>query len=386
MAAAFCGWFTAATAAIAQSWTSVSIPWNCWKSVSSSADGSKLVVAATNGPIYISTDSGASWALASTPAMNWSCVVESADGIHMAAAAWNGPIYFSTNSGAAWLPGDAPSNSWTALASSADGTKLLATAATYDSFHNPTTPGVVYLSTNSGVTWTAANTPNYPWIAAAMSADGNRLIIANSFGLSSYVSTDSGGTWNPTGSGGIGMSLASSADGSKLIAAERVFFFNLSTNGGLDWTYNNQLDSSSGANVSVASSADGNNLVSVAGNGRIVTSTNTGSTWQEANVLHLIWSSVASSADGSRLVAVSLDGGVFIFGTESTNPAPTLGMAQSGGNLVLWWPHPSTGFTLQQNSDLTTTNWTDATTAPVVVNQVILSPPAGNIFYRLKKP
>lgn len=386
MAAAFCGWFTAVSPAIAQSWTSASTPWNCWISVASSADGSKLLVAATNGPIYISTDSGASWALASTPAMNWSRVAESADGTHMAAAAWNGTIYISTNSGAMWLPSDAPSNYWTALASSADGTKLLATAASYDSFHNPTTPGVVYLSSNSGVAWTLAKTPNEPWIAAAMSADGNRLIIANFFGTDSYVSTDSGGTWNPIGPGGIGMSLASSADGSKLIAVERVFFVWLSTNGGLDWIYNNQLDSLSRASVSVASSADGNSLVVVAGNGQIITSTNTGSTWQVTNVFGLKWSSVASSADGSRLVAVSLDGGVFTYGTETTNPAPTLGMAQSGGNLVLWWPYPSTGFLLQQNPDLTTTNWTDVTTAPTVVNQVILSPPGSNIFYRLKTP
>ena len=50
---------------------------------------------------------------------------------------------------------------------------------------------------------------------------------------------------------------------------------------------------------------------------------------------------------------------------------------------------PSTGFTLQQNPSLATTNWVNATPLPTVVGsekQVIASPPAGNRFYRLKKP
>jgi hypothetical protein len=46
---------------------------------------------------------------------------------------------------------------------------------------------------------------------------------------------------------------------------------------------------------------------------------------------------------------------------------------------------------LQQNSDLTTTNWTVMTNAPVLnltnlQNQVILSPSGSNAFYRLKTP
>jgi len=44
---------------------------------------------------------------------------------------------------------------------------------------------------------------------------------------------------------------------------------------------------------------------------------------------------------------------------------------------------------LQQNSDLTTTNWLTVTNTPTVTNgqnQAILAPPGGSEFYRLEYP
>jgi hypothetical protein len=57
--------------------------------------------------------------------------------------------------------------------------------------------------------------------------------------------------------------------------------------------------------------------------------------------------------------------------------------------VVVAWPASSTGFRLQFNPDLTTTNWTDVGQTPTVVggeNQVIVTPPVGNRFYRLRWP
>jgi hypothetical protein len=56
---------------------------------------------------------------------------------------------------------------------------------------------------------------------------------------------------------------------------------------------------------------------------------------------------------------------------------------------VAAWPLTVQGFTLQQNSDLTTTNWVDATNHVQDIgreHQVILPPLAGQQFYRLKYP
>jgi hypothetical protein len=69
---------------------------------------------------------------------------------------------------------------------------------------------------------------------------------------------------------------------------------------------------------------------------------------------------------------------------------PTLSIRLTSSNVALFsWPVAEAGFMLQRNSDLTTTNWV-AVTAPINVvngqNQVAISPPTGNQFYRLALP
>src|SRR5712691_621733 len=53
----------------------------------------------------------------------------------------------------------------------------------------------------------------------------------------------------------------------------------------------------------VASSADGTKLVAAIQGGSICTSTNSGAAWTRTSAPNLGWSSVASSADGTKLVA-----------------------------------------------------------------------------------
>lgn len=86
------------------------------------------------------------------------------------------------------------------------------------------------------------------------------------------------------------------------------------------------------------------------------------------------------------MVAAANGGGIY---TWQTTPHPVLNVTPSGTNLVLCWIVPSQPFVLQENADLTTTNWTDVATAPVLnltnlQNQVTLPLPAANRFYRLK--
>jgi hypothetical protein len=55
--------------------------------------------------------------------------------------------------------------------------------------------------------------------------------------------------------------------------------------------------------------------------------------------------------------------------------------------VVVSWPSTATGFVLQTNSDLTTTNWSDYT-GPVNsnggINSVSLNKSTGSLFFRLK--
>ena len=99
----------------------------------------------------------------------------------------SGLIYVSTNSGVTLTQAAVPTNSWTGVASSAHGTRFYATAQNYST-------GQIYASTNSGLTWipTAAPTNDSYW-AIASSADGSHLIAAGFIGL--YTSTNFGCTW-----------------------------------------------------------------------------------------------------------------------------------------------------------------------------------------------
>ena len=72
-----------------------------------------------------------------------------------------------------------------------------------------------------------------------------------------------------------------------------------------------------------------------------------------------------------------------------TPGTPTLSIQATNHTLVLPWPAPATGYVLQENPSLTTTNWTTVSNAPAVVVgelRVTLPSPLGNRFYRLSKP
>jgi hypothetical protein len=87
----------------------------------------------------------------------------------------------------------------------------------------------------------------------------------------------------------------------------------------------------------------------------------------------------------------TIDGGFWgIIAAVQSPGVPLLRVVLTSTNtVVVAWPAPSTGFSLQQNSDLNTTAWGSITNAVNVVgseNQIIVAPPIGNRFYRLKNP
>ena len=82
-----------------------------------------------------------------------------------------------------------------------------------------------------------------------------------------------------------------------------------------------------------------------------------------------------------------LTGGFWSLFAMQTPGAPVLRIFLAGTNrVVLAWPASATGYVLQQNSNLAATNWTDVANPVGVVgseNQVVISPSAGNQFFRL---
>ena len=396
------------TTALSTPWTLTSAPnTNYWGSLAASSDGTKWLAgsasenSATTGPLYRSIDSTANWSVTG-PTSIWNSVASSADGKTLLAV---GPpivgsgIYVSTNSGTTWQTNNLPQQNWFAGAASSDGTKLVVMA---DGFGSDS-PGLVYTSTNSGGSWNqSTGAPSEGWVSVASSADGTELVAAvngnNTYSGAPYgyifTSPDSGVTWNPTSAPQIYWSaVACSADGTKLVAApyENIYLgpvpIYTSTNSGTTWVTNN---TPSEHWVTVASSADGTRLAAATANGLLYYSTNSGAIWTSTSTPFQQWQAVAWSGSGNRLVGASFYGGIYElpFGVASAPPVLNINASASQAFLT-WLTNNSTGYTLQQNTNLVPVGWLAVTNLPLVTNQLYqVTVPITNRqdFFRLISP
>lgn len=247
----------------------------------------------------------------------WRGIAASADGRKLAAATTQSAgdgIYLSTNSGATWTQAQAPSGGWGPIICSADGAEFVAVNSGL---------GGIYISTNSGAIWTPANLPAEQWSIAG-SADGTTLLAAyppDDIGPAEiYVSTDSGNDWfSPTNISGFSIAVVCSADGSKMAAltygGAGPSTLIASTNFGLTW----QTAAPSAAESGLGCAADGSKLY-VAGTNFYV-SANWGATW----------SSMDSSAPVFGLFACSANGSVLVGRGAGNDPFPIY-TSRDGGN------------------------------------------------------
>ena len=179
------------------------------------------------------------------------------------------------------------------------------------------------VGTAAGATWTPHESNRY-WRSVASAADGTKLVAVVSGGQI-YTSSDLGATWTPRETSQNWKSVASSADGTKLVAVVWGGGIYTSSDSGETWTPRESAQDW----TSVASSADGTKLVAVVYPGPIYTSSDSGLTW----TLHEIyqdWQAVASSADGAKLVAVVYGGQIY----TSTNSGATW---TPRGSHQDWW-------------------------------------------------
>ena len=86
----------------------------------------------------------------------------------------------------------------------------------------------------------------------------------------------------------------------------------------------------------------------------------------------------------------SLTGGFWALYAVQTPGAPVLTIKLTTTNTAqIYWPSPSTGFNLQVNTNLATANWVtpaESVTDNGTIKYIIVNPPTGNRFYRLKNP
>jgi hypothetical protein len=112
--------------------------------------------------------------------------------------------------------------------------------------------------------------------------------------------------------------------------------------------------------------------------------TSTGGTYQVTGTIGQHDASVQQMTGGNY----SLTGGFWsLISVVQIAGAPTLTITHSGNSVKVSWPYPSTGWTLQQNSDLTTTSWSSSggISNDGTNNFIILTSPTGNLFFRLEQ-
>jgi hypothetical protein len=213
--------------------------------------------------------------------------------------------------------------------------------------------GSIYLSIDSGATWSRTTAlTNRNWASIAISADGAKLVAAekgeSGVGGSIYTSRDSGASW-----------LRTSAPIN-------------------NWT-------------AIASSADGIRLVAAA-TSRLSISDDAGTNWAPSDAPAQFWSAIRVSADASTVVAVG-DGPICILRSPPPvpplPPSPVLSIGMSSATPAVSWLVPSTSFALQQRSDLSSSNWADVTNRPALnfvnLHQELTLGHLKQVFYRLKE-
>jgi|GEM_PF-3321047 len=275
-----------------------------WVGIASSDDGTKLAAVESPGILAISSNSGSQWtAPMPDDIRNYTCIASSSDGTKLIAGVAGGYLYTSADSGATWTARYADANrNWYSVASSADGMKLVAA-------DNRS----VFTSTDSGVSWTARMSPN-TISHVASSADGTKLIAAVLNGHV-YTSTTSGVLWTDRISSTFNQwqSVASSSDGSKLVAVESPGKVWVSSNFGVAWTSFTLGPSGINTSWNTASvSSDGTRIAVSAGGvvsgpgGLVVISYDGGTTWTPTGI-GTVWSAVAVAGNGTRMSAATAD-------------------------------------------------------------------------------
>jgi hypothetical protein len=288
-------------------------------SVASDADMIQLVGGGVSSGVKASNDSGATWQeIFSTPPGNtWVSVASESSGANRIAAAAGSPLYAGGPNN--WSPEASGSRPWAAVAIGF-GYRLAGVAGGFLYTANLRQP--TYVARDVFRDWTAVAITQPFALAMYAAADSGKG------GGGIFRSVDQGVTWTPlpTTGNGLWRAIAVSSDdnntGNTKIVAVEAGGIRTSIDSGNTWT----TRESARDWRSVASSADGRRLVAVVFGGPIYTSINSGITWTPGDLVRN-WQGVTISADGTRIVAV--DGSEAYRSTLTVIPYTTTGVTGS---------------------------------------------------------
>ena len=291
-------------------WTSVTTPAVFSGLMSCSYDGNFITTRQVPGFAWTSSDRGVTWVQRRSLAAvaNLSYMMQggisacSFDGT-IAAMGLTGFSYVcvTSNSGQTWTPIANSSNVYITgggqggIAISSNGARMVIG-------DSPSTP---YISSNSGVTWTAISALGANGTSpVAMSADGNVVLIRRSGNAGINLSTNGGSSWSTVGPAVNYTSFAASSNGAILLAGG-VSNVYISSNTGSTWTTITALATGVWR---VAMSYNGVRMVAAKESGTIWWSSNSGVGWTEATSSgSQPWPWISMSADGSKCAAAPGD-------------------------------------------------------------------------------
>jgi photosystem II stability/assembly factor-like uncharacterized protein len=162
--------------------------------------------------------------------------------------------------------------------------------------------GILLAFPAQGQTW-VPNSLTGSFSSIASSADGAKLLVVGASGI--YTTTNYGTAWLSNSM--PARCAASSADGSALAVCGSSGAIYSSTDYGTTWTHQSSLAYGFFNDpASLALSADGKKLVALLSQSPVFISTNLGVTWA-TNGPVTNWTCVACSADGNKLVATASD-------------------------------------------------------------------------------
>jgi hypothetical protein len=225
-----------------------------------------------------------------TETRQWVGVASSSDGSRLAASSYEA-VWLSSNSGVTWTLSNPADANYRGIASSSDGSKLLLASSNNTKLQR---------STDSGATWSQlSNSVTQSWHKVASSADGEVLAAAGLHGTALYVSTNGGTSWSAKDIGNWN-GIAISDNGATMVAVASSRAIYVSTDSGTTW--NNRETARGWADVSISN--DGTKIIASVGEGKIYRSIDSGTTWEvlpnSPTKKHL---SVACSSDCSTIIA-----------------------------------------------------------------------------------
>jgi len=257
-----------------------------WSGVASSADGNHIVVTALDDFIYTSNDFGVNW----TPHENkrdWSAIASSSDGSKLVATTFGDFIYTSNDFGVNWTPSE-NKRSWSSVALSYDGNRIIAAAIN----------DFIYISNDFGINW-IKSIPTTFNTHLASSEDGSKLFAINEIGYL-FISNDFGRNWKYEENVDINYtSIVCSANGNKVVKVGFNTKIDISNDSGKTWTSHFEQKNW----ISIASSKNCTKFIAAATDGYLYISKNSGIDWVRNK--GATWKQVASSSNGNKLIAIS---------------------------------------------------------------------------------